>query len=510
MLQHKYQVLYDEQCEICQAGASWLRILDHAGIVECIHYLSSPLLNSDSSFSADACARELHILRSDGRQFVGAAAVRELARQFVSTRWLGVILEWQPLRSLSDWLYSLVARNRYQLSKCRGGACRTTLSVPARKVPLAAFWSCYTTGFLIRLPLIAHTTVQRLFFNASTYARTWRRSYSLMDGRLKVFFLGGLASDTVPLIFGEHFWMILYDGLLIDPGGTRMAMSVERHLARLPAGAIRAIVATHAHEEHIGNLALAARITSAPVYSSKSCGQRIRDPHRIPRMRQIVIGQPASFSANLQELGESLATLTGKMDVISSPGHSDEHVVLYDRKSGVLIAGDAFMGTYFSSPNADVDSGRWLDTLTRLQGLEIRVLVTGHGQIFTLDSGIPEISGVVFRIDPMRCISERRAFLEWLREQVLSGIYDDLPTRAIEATLFPWNRSWSWENFFSDEMARLLSGGEFSRTQLVRTFVRSPGDYDPLVYQASCWGTTPTNHRASADARLEKTKSARR
>ena len=39
---------------------------------------------------------------------------------------------------------------------------------------------------------------------------------------------------------------------------------------------------------------------------------------------------------------------------------------LYDPKERILFAGDAFMGTYFSAPNPDVDSRAWIDTLRRL------------------------------------------------------------------------------------------------------------------------------------------------
>lgn len=494
----RYQVLYDEQCEVCQAGATWLHLLDRNGIVECTHYLSSRLLDSDERFTADACARELHILDPKGRVWVGGAAVRELARQFPQTRWIGLLLEVPPFRWLSDKLYSLVARNRYQLSKCRGGACRTTLTVRTGSHTLTAFWSCYTAGFIMRLPLIAWTIVRQFWVNASTHFSTRRRQYALLDGKLKLFFLGGFPSDTVPLIFGEHFWMILYDGLLIDPGGTRMSGSVAAHLESLSPNAVKGIVATHAHEEHIGNLALASRITGAPIYASEECARLIRAPQRIPIMRRLVIGQPLPHAGELHLLGDSLKTGTGELEVYTAPGHCDDHVVLYDRASRVLITGDAFMGTYFSSPNADVDSVRWLDTLKHLEELPIDVMVTGHGQIYSLDERIPDINGVVIRADPKRCIVERRNFLEWLRGQVISGLGDGLPVGAIEATLFPWNQPWSWENVFNDEIARALSAGEFSRTELVRTFIRRPEDAAPVVFQASCWRPSGITEKTKA------------
>ena len=56
----------------------------------------------------------------------------------------------------------------------------------------------------------------------------------------------------VPILFGELFTAVLYDGLLIDPGSPRMRRSLARHLRGLTN--VAAVVATHHHEEHVGNL----------------------------------------------------------------------------------------------------------------------------------------------------------------------------------------------------------------------------------------------------------------
>jgi cysteine-rich repeat protein len=60
-----------------------------------------------------------------------------------------------------------------------------------------------------------------------------------------------------------------------------------------------------------------------------------------------------------------------------------------------------------------------------------------------------------------------------------SGQLGQGTTASIEASLFPWNRTWSWKNFVADELARLLSGGEFSRTHLVRSLARYPERVPP-------------------------------
>ena len=78
-------------------------------------------------------------------------------------------------------------------------------------------------------------------------------------------------------------------------------------------------------------------------------------------------------------LGESVDTYSGCLHVISTPGHCDDHIVLYDPKEKVLLAGDAFMGSYFATPNPDVDSRKWLMSLERLMELDIEILIKDTG-----------------------------------------------------------------------------------------------------------------------------------
>jgi glyoxylase-like metal-dependent hydrolase (beta-lactamase superfamily II) len=159
--------------------------------------------------------------------------------------------------------------------------------------------------------------------------------------------------------------------------------------------------------------------------------------------------------------------------------------VFYDRSEKVLIAGDAFMGSYFATPNADVDSCKWIDTLERLLTLDIEVLVEGHGHVHTLRPDFPEISGVVIREDPREALHKKLHYLVWLRQQIESGKREGLAPCAVEATCFPWGRGRAWESFSRNELIRVLSLGHFSRSELVRSFVREESvQVAPTVYQA--------------------------
>jgi predicted DCC family thiol-disulfide oxidoreductase YuxK len=211
------RAFYDAQCEVCQAFTAWLRVLDRRGRVECV-----PI--GDDSVRAHGldvaeCLRQLHVVAPDGRVRVGWEAVAFLARRFPATWVIGALGAVPPLSWLARRLYRYVATNRFALSKCRGGACRVARPATVRRrAALHAFWTCYSLGMLVRAPIVVDAEVAALATNAVTFARTFRRRVDLLDGRLSLLFLGGVPCDVVPLVFGERFAAVLYDGLLVDPG----------------------------------------------------------------------------------------------------------------------------------------------------------------------------------------------------------------------------------------------------------------------------------------------------
>ncbi len=169
-----------------------------------------------------------------------------------------------------------------------------------------------------------------------------------------------------------------------------------------------------------------------------------------------------------------LQTLQAHLQVIASPGHCRGHIALFEPRHGILFAGDSFLHELFTSPNADSDSASWIATLEAFAGLPVRTLIGTHGPIISCDEALPPLAGVVRRGDPARMIANKLAFLRWSAAVVEEGERRGLPYSVIEASLFPWQRSWSWRTWFHDEGFRLLTCGEFSRTHYLRSLSRTP------------------------------------
>jgi predicted DCC family thiol-disulfide oxidoreductase YuxK len=110
-----YTVLYDGQCEICQACVSWLRTLDRKHQTVCLPISAETLSSLDPRLNLDACLRQLHVLSPRSDLYVGWDAVATLARLFPSTWLVGEL----GRRSLSEiW------------------DARYTVSLPATDIPL--------------------------------------------------------------------------------------------------------------------------------------------------------------------------------------------------------------------------------------------------------------------------------------------------------------------------------------------------------------------------------------
>jgi hydroxyacylglutathione hydrolase len=478
-----YRVLYDGQCEICQACVSWLRTLDRKNKTLCLPLSPEVLTTVDSPLKMDECLRQLHVVTPEDEIHVGWDAVTSLARLFPSTWLIGVLGQRFPFRNAGRLLYGFVATNRYSLSKCRGGACRAAKPETVRRqARVGAFWSCYTLGFFIRLPLVLWAGIKAAIQRMTIFARTYHNRVDLLNGKLTILFLNGTLPNSVPLLFGELFTAVLYDGITIDPGSPKMRRSLAQQLRRAKPK-ISKVVATHAHEEHVGNLNWLSDLAGAPVYVSEMTARFLTPFKKLPWVRATIIGQPPDLRQPFHLLGETVDGDSGRLQVIATPGHCDDHVVLYDPKEKVLLAGDAFMGSYFATPNPDVDSLKWLVSLERLMELDIEILVEGHGHIHTLRADIPDFPGVVIRENPKVAILQKLSYLRWLREQVEAGFQEQLPVRVIEASCFPWGKRTSWESCATDECIRLLSLGHFSRTELVRSFVRTNSDSLPTVYE---------------------------
>jgi len=158
---------------------------------------------------------------------------------------------------------------------------------------------------------------------------------------------------------------------LIDTGTNRAR---RPFLAALKGKKIARIVNTHHHEDHVGNNREIQERFGIPAYAHPLALPFLETP-RLNRLRpyqRIVWDWPEPSAGT--PLGKSVDAGGFRFDVIPSPGHTDDHVCLYEPERRWLFTGDLFCGTAFVYLRWDENYSVILGTLQKLAKLDIDMI----------------------------------------------------------------------------------------------------------------------------------------
>jgi len=195
---------------------------------------------------------------------------------------------------------------------------------------------------------------------------------------LEVFHLGPLDTNALLLGCSKTREAAVVDAPL---GAVDLFLERERELAL----SIGMILLTHAHWDHIADLAKLKQKTQAKVYVHPGDRENVRFPGSdgLPLLFPIEGIEPDSTLADGQRL--MLGELV--IQVIHTPGHSPGSVCFYIEKEGVLLTGDTlFQGTIgnLSLPTAEPQM-MW-KSLAKIAKLPPNTHVyPGHGEETTLE-----------------------------------------------------------------------------------------------------------------------------
>ena len=134
----------------------------------------------------------------------------------------------------------------------------------------------------------------------------------------------------------------------------------------------RGVVLTHWHEDHAGNApALAA--AGVPMAMHTECEALLRERRGIRFYRRAVWGLTAPLRAPLQTFDPAPLML------LEAPGHSADHLTVWDPERQILVSGDLFLGVKVRVAHEEDESPRALvASLRRAGALEPRLLLDAH------------------------------------------------------------------------------------------------------------------------------------
>jgi glyoxylase-like metal-dependent hydrolase (beta-lactamase superfamily II) len=205
--------------------------------------------------------------------------------------------------------------------------------------------------------------------------------------------------------------IVLVDTGMHEPGS--MA-HLDRALdqAGLKLEHVRLIVCTHAHVDHCGQAPPIAERTGSQVWMHGNLAHHtaaVDDPEQALAARIEVAhqsGVPPESVRRWVELrrtqgtgqagtlhvdralaeGDTVATDLGDWHVIETPGHAPSHICLYQPERRLLISGDHLLGRvslYFDAGYTPDPVAEFLGSLDKVDGLDARLALSGHGRPFT-------------------------------------------------------------------------------------------------------------------------------
>lgn len=207
--------------------------------------------------------------------------------------------------------------------------------------------------------------------------------------------------------------IVLVDCGIHEPGSLA---HLERALAmvNLRLDAVRLLVCTHAHADHYGQAATIVERTGCELWMHPNHGHMSRaatDPQawleqRLEIARQSGVPEEplrryveqrrksengtgiAGLVEPHRELldGVTVPTDLGDWEVVETPGHAPSHVCLFQRERRLLISGDHLLGRislYYEYGYTPDPAGEFLQSLERVEDLDARLCLPGHGRTFT-------------------------------------------------------------------------------------------------------------------------------
>jgi glyoxylase-like metal-dependent hydrolase (beta-lactamase superfamily II) len=176
--------------------------------------------------------------------------------------------------------------------------------------------------------------------------------------------------------FGRPLYTVnayLVDGLLIDTGCPATAAEL---VAWCRERDVRQAINTHHHEDHAGGNYALQKALGLPIAAPPEAVPLLADPCRLQPYRRIVWGQPRDVAVGT--LRDVVETGRYRFEVLATPGHSPDHVCLFERDQGWLFGGDLFVHERVRYLRADEDVWGIVTSLRRVLALRPRLLICSH------------------------------------------------------------------------------------------------------------------------------------
>lgn len=190
------------------------------------------------------------------------------------------------------------------------------------------------------------------------------------------------------LIHDDHDgWILIDSGYPVKPGHPNMVVRALDQLG-LKTTDITQILITHGHPDHIGNVALVAAQSHAPIWMGAADAGILEKSFPMPPVHQYdgspgkgcPYFEPAPVTHRIH--GDTQIPLAGSITAIETPGHSAGQVAyLWNRHNGILFAADNLINENdeLAIAPGNIDFNQVRHSLEKLSYYEFDKLLVSHG-----------------------------------------------------------------------------------------------------------------------------------
>jgi len=210
---------------------------------------------------------------------------------------------------------------------------------------------------------------------------------------------------------------------------------------------VRRVVHTHHHEDHTGGDAVLVDRLGLEIWAPARTVPILQSFYRLPPYRRLVWGQPGSVVA--RPFGDAVRVGPEVFQAIGTPGHAADHHCLFDPERRWLFSGDLFIHARVTHVRRSEDAGTILASLHRVLDLDPELVICSH-------AGFVE--------NARAALEERISYWDTLARQARSMAGRGSSPRTIRRRLLG-----------TEGAMMLLSGGDFSKTNLIRSLLETTG-----------------------------------
>lgn len=269
------------------------------------------------------------------------------------------------------------------------------------------------------------------------------------------------AMPGLPPYYTAAYWV---DGLLIDTGCAHTAGQLTSALHRWR---VDQVVNTHSHEDHIGANAEVQDTFRPPILAHPDALPILQNPRLQPLQayRRLCWGWPRPSQG--KAIGEGVETERFRFKIVHTPGHSPDHICLFEPDQGWLFAGDAYIGGKDRALRKGYDIHEIIASLKKLAELPVSTVFSGSGSV---------------RDNGSQVLRDKIVYLEELGERIRSLRDQGLSPRRIRRRLFGRELPITY-----------LTLGHFSGMRLVRSYLHDLPPPAPPTEPAEegCEATVP-------------------